>query len=177
MREVARAFATIRWGVDVAYPIVRDVDVDPDAVPTKATIVIGNARGNKLLRALEPSLPIKVDGSNGSITFAGKTFTGNQLGAAFVVPHPKANDQYLLVIEGADALGTFRALSLPELLPDFIIWDEHIGPARGQSLLAFGAVLAAGFFDVGWQPPKTFDDPLIKLPTPKSEKDATPYLP
>ncbi len=175
--EVARAFATIRWGVDVAYPILKDTEVDPDAVPTRATIVVGNAKGNRLLRALEPSLPIKVDDSNGSITFAGKSFTGSQLGAAFVVPHPKAPDQYLLVIEGVDALGTFRALSLPELLPDFVIWDERLAPARGQSLLGFGSVLAAGFFDKAWQPPKTFDDPLVKLPTPKNEKDATPYLP
>jgi predicted esterase len=180
--EVARAFATIRWGVDVAYPILKDTEVDLDAVPTKGTIVIGNARGNRLLRALEPSLPVKVtpandDGSNGSIAFGGKTFTGSQLGAAFVVPHPRAPDQYLLVIEGADALGTFRALSLPELLPDFVIWDERLAPARGQSLLGFGSVLAAGFFDRAWQAPKTFDDPLIKVPTPKNEKDATPYLP
>jgi predicted esterase len=173
--EVARAFATIRWGVDVSYPILRDVDVDPAAMPTKATIVVGNAKGNRLLRALEPSLPIKVDDKG--IAFAGKTFTGSQVGAAFVVPHPKAPDQYLLVIEGVDALGTFRALSLPELLPDFVIYDERLGPARGQSLLGFGSVLAAGYFDNKWQPPKSFEDPLIKLPSAKSEKDATPYLP
>lgn len=173
--EVARAFATIRWGVDVSYPIVRDVDIDPNLAPTRATIVIGNAKGNRYLRALEPSLPIKVDDKG--VAFAGKTFTGSQLGAAFVVPHPRAPTQYLLVIEGVDALGTFRALSLPELLPDFVIYDERLAPARGQSLLAFGAVLAAGYFDSKWQPPKTFDDPLIKLPSAKSEKDATPYLP
>lgn len=173
--EVARAFATIRWGVDVSYPILRDVDVDPNAAPTKATIVVGNAKGNRLLRALEPSLPIKVEDTG--IAFAGRTFTGSQLGAAFVVPHPRAPTQYLLVIEGIDALGTFRALSLPELLPDFVIWDERLAPSRGQSLLGFGAVLAAGYFDANWQPPKTFDDPLIKLPSAKSEKDATPYLP
>ena len=173
--EVARAFATIRWGVDVNYPIVRDVDVDLNVPPSKATIVIGNAKGNRLLRALEPSLPIKVD--DAGISFAGRTFTGSQLGAAFVVPHPRAPTQYLLVIEGVDALGTFRALSLPELLPDFVIWDERLAPSRGQSLLGFGSVLAAGYFDTKWQPPKTFDDPLIKLPTAKSEKDATPYLP
>jgi len=173
--EVARAFATIRWGVDVSYPIVKDVDFDLDTPPTKATILIGNATSNRVVRALEDALPIKV--KDQTIVFAGKTFTGNQLGAAFVVPHPKAPTQYLLVIEGVDALGTFRALSLPELLPDFVIYDERIGPARGQSLLGFGSALAAGFFDSRWQPPKVFDDPLTKLPSPKNEKDATPYLP
>lgn len=173
--EVARAFAAIRWGTDVRYPVLKDSEVDPDKVPDKATIVIGNARSNRLLRALEASLPIKV--VDGAISFGGRTFTGKQLGAAFVVPHPKAKDQYLLVIEGVDALGTFRALSLPELLPDFVIWDERLAPARGQSLLAFGSVVAGGYFDLRWQPPKSFDDPLVKLPTAKSEKDATSYLP
>lgn len=173
--EVARAFAGIRWGTDVRYPVLADSVVDPDKIPDRATILIGNARSNRVLRALEPSLPIRVVGS--TITFAGRTFTGKQLGAAFVVPHPKNKDQYLLVIEGVDALGTFRALSLPELLPDFVVWDERLSPSRGQSLLGFGSVLSAGYFDLRWQPPKSFDDPVLKLPSAKSEKDATPYLP
>jgi predicted esterase len=174
--EVANALATIRYGVDVRYPILRDTDVDPDAIPSKATILIGNAKSNRIVRALEGSLPVKIDGEK--ILFAGKTFTGHQLGAAVVVPHPKNSSQYLLVVEGVDALGTFRALSLPELLPDFVIWDEKLAPARGSSLLGFGSVLGAGYFDVNWKPPSTFDDPLAsKPPAPKSEKDATPYLP
>jgi hypothetical protein len=174
--EVANALATIRWGVDVRYPIVSDLDVDPDAVPTKATILIGNARSNRIVRALEASLPMKIVGD--TLTFGGKTFTGNQLGAAFVVPHPKNASQYLLVVEGVDALGTYRALSLPELLPDFVVWDDKLAPARGSSLLGFGSVLAGGYFDVNWKAPANFDDPLASKPTAaKSEKDATPYLP
>ncbi|MBI2392773.1 MAG: prolyl oligopeptidase family serine peptidase [Deltaproteobacteria bacterium] len=175
--EVARALATIRWGVDVRYPILKDSEVDPEVAPTRSTILVGNARSNRVLRALEPALPIRVNDSDGSIRFDGKTFTGSQLGAAFVVPHPKAKQHYLLVVEGADALGTFRALSLPELLPDFVIWDHRLAAARGQSLLAFGTVLSAGWFDTRWRPGKSFEDPLLKLPSAKSEKDATPYLP
>lgn len=173
--EVARAFATIRYGTDVRYPLLKDSEVEPDAIPDKSTILVGNAKSNRLLRALEASLPLKV--ADGAITFAGRTFTGKQLGTAFVVPHPKARQHYLLVIEGVDALGTFRALSLPELLPDFVVWDERLAPARGQSLLGFGSVVAAGYFDLRWRPPSSFDDPLLKLPSAKSEKDATPYLP
>ncbi len=177
--EVARALATIRWGVDVRYPIVKDSEVDPDAATTTATILVGNARSNRIVRALEAELPVRVDVTNGSIVFGGKTFTGPELGAAFVVPHPRAKDQYLLVVEGVDALGTFRALSLPDLLPDFVIWDARLAPARGQVLLGFGEVLAAGYFDTRWRPPASFDDPFAaKVPVAaKNEKDATPYLP
>jgi hypothetical protein len=115
----------------------------------------------------------------GAITFAGKTFTGEQLGAAFVHPHPKDPSKYLLVVEGVDALGTFRALSLPELLPDFVIWDARLAPARGQQVLSFGVARAAGFFDLRWQPPAQIDDPFFEKIAggPKNEKDSTSYLP
>lgn len=178
--EVAQQLATIRWGVDVRYPIVRDLDVDPAATPSKSMILVGNARSNRIVRALEPELPLKtqLDGEKGSITFGGRTFTGDQLGAAFVYPHPRAPSRYVLVVEGVDALGTFRALSLPELLPDFVVYDEHLAPARGQTLLGFGSVLTAGYFDVHWKAPILGDDPLAQKPSfAKSEKDATPYLP
>ena len=176
-REVAQQLARVRWGVDVQYPMMADTDVvDPLAAPKTSIVLVGNANSNRVTRALEGELPIVVDGA--SLRFAGKTFTGSELGAAFVVPHPKAKQHYLLVVEGADALGTFRALSLPELLPDFVIWDARLAAARGQQVLSFGAARAAGFFDQTWKPPATFDDPLLdKVAGPKNEKDSTSYLP
>ena len=183
--EVAQWLAAVRWGVDVSYPIVRDDEIDPLSTPTRATILIGNARSNRLTHALEAELPMQVIAPgttaypDGAIVFAGKTFTGEQLGAVFVVPHPKAHDRYLLVVEGVDALGTLRALSLPELLPDFVIWDSRMAPSRGQQILSFGAVLSAGFFDASWKPPAKLDDPLLEklAPSAKNEKDSTSYLP
>lgn len=157
-RQVAEALAAIRPGVDVRYPILRDLDGEPPA--DRSLILVGNARSNAVLRALEPSLPIRVAG--GAITFAGRTFTGPELGAAFVVPHPKGGGRYLLVVEGATALGTLRALSLPELLPDFVIWDARLAPARGQQVLGDATVLAAGNFDARWRPPATIGDPLAR---------------
>ncbi|MEO7092788.1 MAG: PHB depolymerase family esterase, partial [Polyangiales bacterium] len=177
-REVAQQLARVRWGVDVQYPIVADTEVDPLAPPKTSIVLVGNAASNRITRALEAAaeLPIVIDGA--TLRFAGKSFTGSELGAAFVVPHPKATQHYLLVIEGVDALGTFRALSLPELLPDFVIWDSRLAAARGQQVLSFGAARAAGFFDQSWKPPATFDDPLLdKVAGPKSEKDSTSYLP
>jgi predicted esterase len=175
--EVAQAFAKIRWGTDVAYPIVKDSEIDPAAAPTKSLVLIGNAKSNRVLAAIEKDLPLQV--KDDGIHFGGRTFTGSQLGAAFVYPHPKAHDRYVLVIEGADALGTFRAISLPELLPDFVVWDASLAPARGQQLLSFGSALAAGFFDQAWLPPADLDDPLATKPKsgPKNERDGTAYLP
>ncbi len=175
--EVAQALARLRWGVDVNYPLVADDAVDPAAVPTRSMVLVGNAKSNRVLRALEAELPMQIDGN--TIRFAGQTYTGAQLGAAFVVPHPRARDKYLLVVEGVDALGTWRSLSLPELLPDFVVFDENLAPARGQQVLSFGTALAAGFFDKSWKAPASLGDPMAgKLaPAAKGEKDATSYLP
>lgn len=174
-RKVAEALAQIRAGVDVKYPLVPDTEVDPAAVPTKNVVLVGNAKSNRVLAALESKLPFRV--ADGKVVFAGRTFEGRELGAAFVHPHPLDAGRLLLVVAGATPLGTLRSLSLPELLPDFVVWDEGLAPARGQSLLSFGRVLAAGFFDARWAAPATMDDPFSPTKGPKSEKDATPYLP
>jgi len=110
---------------------------------------------------------------------AGQRITGKQLGAAFVRPNPRRPDRYVAVVEGVDALGTWRALSLPDILPDFVVYDENVAPARGQMLLSAGAARAAGFFENDWSLPASFADPLatVARPAAKSESDATPYLP
>jgi hypothetical protein len=88
-------------------------------------------------------------------------------------------DRYVAVLAGADIPGTLRALSLPDLLPDFIVWDEAIAPSRGQILLGAGSARAGGFFGMDWSLPSSIADPLAKTvrPAAKSEYDATPYLP
>jgi hypothetical protein len=84
-----------------------------------------------------------------------------------------------VVVEGVSALGTWRSLSLPDLLPDFVVWDEQVAPSRGQILLGAGALRAGGFFGNDWSLPEKMEDPLSSRPRPgaKSEYDATPYLP
>jgi hypothetical protein len=68
---------------------------------------------------------------------------------------------------------------LPDLIPDFVVWDEQVAPSRGQILLGPGMLRAAGFFENDWSLPAQIDDPLGGRPRAgaKSEYDATPYLP
>jgi len=178
--EVARAWAQIRYGTTVSYPVISDAEFYARGEPLAndhALFLVGNARSNRVVRALEPDLPIAIDGD--AVTIGGKRITGNQVGAAFVRPNPKRADRYVVVVEGVDALGTWRALSLPDLLPDFVVWDEQVAPSRGQILLGAGMLRAAGFFRNDWSLPDSTDDPLASRPRPgaKSEYDATPYLP
>ena len=178
--EVARAWAAIRYGVTVHYPIISDVEFmarGESLANDRALFLVGNAKSNQVLRALEGDLPIKIDGD--AVTLGGQRITGDEVGAAFIRPNPKRPDRYLVVVEGTSALGTWRSLSLPDLLPDFVVWDKSVAPARGQMLLSAGALLAGGFFKNDWSLPDKFDDPLAAATRPgaKSEYDATPYLP
>jgi poly(3-hydroxybutyrate) depolymerase len=178
--EVARAFAQIRWGVTVKYPVVSDEEFLAKGEPLaneRALFLVGNAHGNRLVRELEPSLPIRVDGNE--IVLGARRFSGRQLGAAFVYPNPRRQDRYVVVVEGIDALGTWRALSLPDLVPDFVVWDEGVASARGQMNLSAASVRAGGFFGMDWSLPASVDDPLASTarPAARTEHDATPYLP
>jgi hypothetical protein len=178
--EVARSFAAVRYGVSVKYPIMSDLEFEArgeSLANDHALFLVGNAASNKVVRALEADLPIRVDGD--AVIIGTQRITGNQLGAAFIRPNPKRPDRYLVVVEGTSALGTWRALSLPDLLPDFVVYDDRVASSRGQMLLSAGMVRAGGFFKNDWTLPDTLDDPLAATvrPAAKTEYDATPYLP
>jgi predicted esterase len=178
--EVAAAWASIRRGTSVKYPVMSDLEFQAQGEPLandRALFLVGNARSNAVVRALEGDLPIRIEGN--AVVLGGTRITGAQVGAAFIRPNPRRPDRYLVVVEGVDALGTWRSLSLPDLLPDFVVWDEQVAPSRGQVLLGSGLVRAGGFFGGDWSLPEHVDDPLASRvrPAAKSEYDATPYLP
>jgi len=178
--EVARAWAQIRWGVTVRYPIISDEEFferGEKLANGHALFLVGNAKSNRVVQALEADLPIRVEGDD--VVVGTTHFTGKELGAAFIRPNPKRPDRYVVVVEGVDAIGTWRSLSLPDLIPDFIVYDRSVAPARGQMLLSAGMARAAGFFGNDWKLPATLGDPLAAAPRPgaASEHEATPYLP
>ncbi len=178
--EVARAWAADGGGVAVHYPVMTDAEFFKQAEPLgneHALFLVGNATSNRVLRALESELPIRIEGD--AVVLGHERVLGAEAGAAFVVPNPRRPDRYLVVVEGIDAAGTWRSLSLPSLLPDFVVYDAGVAPARGQMLLGAGSVRAAGFFKNDWSLPDVLADPLAiaKRPGPKTEYEATPYLP
>lgn len=180
-KVVAKALASVRRGVEVDYPIMSDRDylakVAAEAkgqggslsLLRRSLVLVGNARSNSVTQGYAEKLPVRVvspdeKGQGGHVEWAGKSYSGREVGVAMVFPHPEDLDRasalpaplrhgerYLLLIAGVDAQGTLRALSLPDLLPDFVVWDSTLEPAHGQTLLGKGSVLAAGYFDGDWQ--------------------------
>jgi poly(3-hydroxybutyrate) depolymerase len=161
--EAARGWARERWGVRVDYPVMSDTEFFARGEPLandRALFLVGNARSNRVVRALEGDLPVRIDGDRvllgQQVIEPADTGTGrgwSQLGVAFVRPNPRRPDRYVVVVEGASALGTWRSLSLPDVLPDYVVYDADVGPASGQLTLGGAKVRAAGFFDPSWRLP------------------------
>jgi hypothetical protein len=182
--RVARGFAE-RAGIPTAYPIMSDAEFLAKKEPLghdRALFLVG--RTNKVAAALDAiaasaTTPFPIHVEAGAVTVGKERFTGRELGGAFVHPNPARPDRYVVIVAGADVAGTLRALSLPDLLPDFVVWDEGVAPARGQILLGAGSLRAGGLFKNDWSLPGSIADPLAKTarPAPQNEHDATPYLP
>jgi hypothetical protein len=157
--ETARGWGRVRWGVRVDYPIMSDVEFAARGEPIandRALLLVGNARSNRIVRELEPSFPIRIDGDD-VVLAGGKhlkpkegTTDRSQLGAVFIRPNPRRPDRYVVVVEGVGPLGTWRSLSLPDILPDWIVFDEDVAPARGSLLLGAAAIRAGGYFANDW---------------------------
>jgi predicted esterase len=154
--EVARAWARVHAGVRVEYPVMSDAEFfarGESVANDRALFLVGNAASNRVVRELEPRLPIRIEGSDivvGETRIASPDGARGQLGAAFIRPNPLRPDRYVVVIEGVGPLGTWRSLSLPDMLPDYVVYDEAVTPAHGQLLLGTGSVKAGGFFDTEW---------------------------
>jgi hypothetical protein len=184
--EVARAWARVRWGVRVDYPVMSDTEFFAKGEPLAndhALFLVGNAKSNRLVRELEPSFPVRVDGDAvvvGDRRIAPKDGEGDhsQLGAVFIRPNPRRPDRYVVVVEGVTPLGTWRSLSLPDILPDYVVYDQDVSPASGALLLGGGRLRAGGYFGLDWSVPQ--EDPgavarVIIPPGPSAQPaNATP---
>jgi poly(3-hydroxybutyrate) depolymerase len=158
-RRVAEAWARIRPGVQARIPVLADTEVDEAFARSHALVLVGTPRGNAWLARIHARLPIQVQGD--AVVAGGLRYAGPEVGATFVVENPEAPGQAVVVVTGTSALGVWRSRFLPDLVPDFAIYDGAIAPARGRVLLgAHARVLAAGFWDGRGQVPANAADPL-----------------
>ncbi len=150
--EVAREWAN-PLGWTMQYPVVRDRDVTPEMIRGTTLVLIGPPSSNSVLARMNDRLPIRI--SANSIVVGSSTYSGPEVGTVFVAPNPDAPDHSVLIIAGPTPLGTWRSLFLPDLLPDYVVFNESIAPARDTFALGgTGALyLTNGFFDMNWALP------------------------
>lgn len=149
--ELANKAARLGFGGNVRYPVIADRELTSAVERSSAVFVVGTPRDTQILRELGRRLPFRVNGDR--VCSNRGCFSGPEVGAVFVYPNPRANNQYIAVLTAPHLAGLFRALSLPRLLPDFVVYDHGIAPAAGQQVLGTARALAAGFFERDWSLP------------------------
>ncbi|HEU4538494.1 MAG TPA: prolyl oligopeptidase family serine peptidase, partial [Polyangiaceae bacterium] len=181
--EVARWFARVRGGVDIDYDVVADAAFDPAAFEGRALVLVGGPSSNALTRCFDDRLPIHVTSDPPSVRAGASEFRGDELGAAFIFPNPDQPDRYVVVLAGVDVPGTLRAMSLPDMLPDFVVFDRRMRPARGQFTMGSAEPVWAGSFDERWGLPKApatpprLTSPCLTSPRLTSPRAASRALP
>ena len=167
-REVAEHFAS-RYGGSAKYPVVADVALTEGQLAGRSLFLVGSSESNALVRDIAPDLPFGTERStklgagqsarraataNEAGQSARRAATANEAGVIFVYPHPKRSGRYVVVIQAGGAPGIWRALSLPQLLPDFVVYDERLATASAQQVLGDAEVVDAGFFTNDWSLPR-----------------------
>lgn len=180
--RVARGLAD-HPGVSTSYPVMSDAEflAHGEALANdRALFLVG--RGNRVFAALDAAAskagtPFPMHVVKGGVKLGAETFAGAELGGAFIHPNPVRPDRYVVFYGGADAAGMLRALSLPDLLPDFVVWDRDVARARGKLLLGSASFRAGGSFQSDWSLPAKTADPLATGTPSKVERDDTPPFP
>ena len=132
------------------YPVVDDSDVTDEMIREHSLVLIGPPSSNLLTRLWNDGFSIRFE--SGGIRVGDELHQGAQVGTVFVAPHPEARERSLLIIAGPGPLGTWRSMFLPDILPDYVVFDENVAPARGR--WAAGGTGATyreeGLFDMDW---------------------------
>jgi hypothetical protein len=119
-------------------------------------VLIGTPASNRVIERMQSALPIRVEG--GVLRTHDRAITG-ATGALFVAVSPDAEDGRVVVATGTSAFGVWRSRFLPELLPDFVTYDDGVAPARGRVILGrYARVVCAGFYDANLRVPARCDD-------------------
>lgn len=142
-REVARLLAA-RWTAELEPPLIMDRELTPRDDDT-SLVLVGSVDDHAVLGPLRGRLPIEA--SAGALRYGDVTTRQPGSGAVFIARDPRRPSRHLLVVTAAGAPGLWRALSLPTLLPDFLVYDERLRRATQEQLLSGAPVLAGGYFD------------------------------
>ena len=154
--------ASPQGGADYNYPVLSDREFMSARHTNAVLILIGNSTDNALLANWSSQLPVRIDEK--TIHFGDRTYSGDRLGVIYVYPNPDDSSQIIGVITAPEPSGIWQALSLPSLLPDFMVYDSQVTPAAGEIILGRrGHVLAAGYFNSDWSLPAKLNDDIDEV--------------
>ncbi|MBI2894240.1 MAG: prolyl oligopeptidase family serine peptidase [Deltaproteobacteria bacterium] len=131
-------------------PVLADVDYDPARLPPHHLALYGHAGENSWTARVAPGLPIRV--GDGFVELRGARLDRPGDGVRMVHPNPLDPARYVEVVAAVDADDVFRAVKLPDLLPDYVVFSRSTFVPTWQHLLHVRAGFhEAGFFDELWR--------------------------
>ncbi len=148
-RMVVEKIRAQRSGTTVDWPVKADVEITEADIASHSLVLVGTVRGNGVLGRIADRLPVRVEG--GAITVKGERYEGDAVAASFIYPNPLNTDRYVVVHTGVTPGAVFYAANLPELLPDYLVYDGTDWARTGGLALVDRKVLAGGFFDRNWK--------------------------
>lgn len=148
-RIVAEHYASYDAWASAHYPIKADTEVTPVDLERGSLVLIGGPTSNRVTAALIDALPVRFEPN--ALLFKGKRYEGANVGVSLIYPHPKAPDEYIVLHAGVGYQGTLASRHLPQLVPDYLVYDARITVQRGETLLDKRVALDGGFFDQDWR--------------------------
>ncbi len=148
-RSVIEKMRAQRSGTTVDWTVKADVEITEADIASHSLVLVGTVRGNGVLKRIADRLPVRVDAA--AITVKGERYEGDTVAASFIYPNPLNTDRYVVVHTGVTPGAVFYAANLPELLPDYLVYDGTDWARTGGLALVDRKVLAGGFFDSNWK--------------------------
>jgi predicted esterase len=87
----------------------------------------------------------------GGLRVGGVLHPGPEVGISFIYPSPFDPARYVVVHAGVGPEGTLSSRHLPELAPDYLVYDSRIRRRVWDKLLADREARGGGFFDAEWR--------------------------
>jgi poly(3-hydroxybutyrate) depolymerase len=131
------------------FPVKADHEVGDADLAGRSLVLVGNPASNRVTALLGDALGAVFE--KGALLWRGKRYEGDTVGISFIRPNPRDAEQYVVLHAGVGWRGTLAARHLPQLAPDWLVYDERITAQRGELLLDKRVVLDGGFFSDDWQ--------------------------
>jgi hypothetical protein len=157
-RYVATRLFGVKPGVTLNVPVVSDEEYARRTFSQPRAVYVGRPDDHLQYGKVAPSLPVRVEEK--AIVVGSRQFTEPDVGTVFVYPDPDRRERLVGFVSANGPEGLLRALALPMLVPDFMVFDREIDGAAAAPILGRSArVRAAGFFRSDWALPEDFTEP------------------
>lgn len=139
------------WSWDLRQEVIADTELTEQTMREATVVLYGTQGDNAVLDRIAGALPIRVDGE--AIVMGSRRFAGADVGTRFVYPNPLAPERYVLVCAGVTPNAVQAGNTLPEFLPDYVVYDRRGTPSRQDRVQGRNPLLADGYFDARWRLP------------------------